>query len=61
MILVLFLYNILFVFVSIGTLDQPLVLEGKRDRKSTDFLMNTFKAPQSGEKKKIDIPQVQLL
>lgn len=41
----------------VGTLDQPLVLEGKRDRKSTDFLMNTFKAPQSGEKKKIDIPQ----
>lgn len=37
---------------------MPLVVEGKRDRKSTEFLVNTFKTPQNIEKKKVDIPQV---
>jgi hypothetical protein len=39
-------------------LDAPLVLEGKRVRKSTEFLSNTINTPQSIEKKKIEIPQV---
>lgn len=40
-----------------GSLDAPLVVEGKRVRKSTEFLSNSITV-HSAEKKKIEIPKV---
>ncbi|XP_028402546.1 protein DEK-like [Dendronephthya gigantea] len=41
----------------VGILDAPLVVEGKRVRKSTEFLSSLITAPQSKERRKTDIPE----
>ena len=46
-------------FFITGSLDAPLVVEGKRARKSTEFLSNSITV-HSAEKKKIEIPKVVL-